>query len=101
MNIKVKSDKLVSHDQFKTRLRAVLISKFIECHRRMFESTIRKGNWVGLSPTDLRQLVRSFAMGWAESAAARGDTVYCHSWAMVFGEITMPDWWPGPEWRFW
>lgn len=89
-----KSEKQIALD-----LKNSLLRRFKEYAARQFRTTILlKG---GLSKEELRDVARTFACGWSEGMAARGDTVGVHCWALAFGNITMPDWWPGDEWKFW
>jgi hypothetical protein len=79
--------------------RTQLLIAFHSCMKRQFATLVASGR--GLTPTELRDVARTFAMGWAEALASRGDTVATHYWAINFGNMTMADWWPGNEWKFW
>lgn len=89
----------MSQQEFAKHLKDSLIRRFKECMRRQFSEIVKTRG--GLTDKELRDVVRTFAMGWAECYAASGDTLRTHAWALALGEITLDHWYPGPEWRFW
>lgn len=94
--------KLVTPEQFRDELKRVLILKFRETMQLIYKGRLADpAKPFNMDRSELRLLVRVFAISWSESAAARGDAVYCHYWSINFAEVTMADWWPGSEWNFW
>lgn len=89
----------MTQQQFAVKLKDELIRRFKECMRRQFKERMQTHG--GLTDLELRNVVRTFAMGWAECYASQGDTLRTHAWALALGDITTEHWWPGPEWRFW
>lgn len=55
----------------------------------------------GMDPNHLREVVSDFLFGWGECLGYQGDPLRIELWALAFGQITSPTWYPGPEWRFW
>lgn len=93
------NNRIVSHAEYAKIMKETLLKRFKECMSRQFSERIASHG--GLTDVELRNVARTFAMGWAEALGASGNSVATYCWALAFGDITTEHWWPGDEWKFW
>lgn len=53
------------------------------------------------SREQLRDLVRTYAMGWVAALAQAGDEPRVADWFLQFRGMEKEDWWPDDSWMWW
>lgn len=68
--------------------------RFIECMKMMYGAK-------DVEPIQLRDLVRTFSMGYAEALMAVGDRGAMARYIEEYRLIAAETWMPGNEWKWW